>query len=55
MTKIFVTCGEYNLEEIQDDIGMRSLPFSEGQTDIWTCKHVTTYKATYPAKYKVLN
>lgn len=51
MTEIFVTCGKCIPEKIRNIIGERTLPFSQGQTTIWTCMHVKTYKATYPAKY----
>lgn len=51
MTKIFVTCGKCDPEKIQDKIPERTLPFAEGQTIIWTCMHVKTYRAAYPAKY----
>ncbi len=52
MTMIFVACKECNPTEIMPVIKKRNLPFSEGQTSVWTCIHVITYKATYPQTFE---
>ena len=56
MTTVFVTCGakECDPKLIEYVIDKRNLPFSEGQTTLWTCKHVTTFKRTFESKYEVL-
>ncbi len=52
MTMIFVACKECNPAKIMDVKLKRNFPFSEGQTDIWTCIHVIAYKATYPQTFE---
>jgi len=55
MTTIFVACKKCIPEKIMSHIQERKLPFSEGQTNIWTCIHVITYKATYPQTFERIN
>jgi len=54
MTVVFIACEKCNPDKIMGVKEKRNLPFSEGQTIIWTCIHVITYKATYPQTFKVL-
>jgi len=52
MTKIFVGCKDCDPKKVMLHIQKRKFPFSEGQTNIWTCIHVITYKATYPETFE---
>ena len=56
MTTVFITCGakECDPKLFENIVGKRHLPFSEGQTTLWTCKHVTTFKRTFESKYEVM-
>lgn len=55
MTKIFIACKNCNPAKIMPIIQERKFPFSQGQTDIWTCVHVITYKATYPETFEKID
>ena len=51
MTKIIITCKKCEPEKIMENVEQRTLPFSEGQTSVWTCIHVRTFKTHYPEQY----
>jgi len=51
MTEIMITCGKCDPEAIREIQKERTICHSEGQTTVWTCMHVQSFRATYPRKY----
>lgn len=51
MTEIMITCGKCDPDKIKDIVSERTVVIFEGQTEVWACKHVKSFKATHPLKY----